>query len=215
MIAGAGDRSILQRVDEARIPLPLLARVFLGGYFIYTGVVKTLDPVAFLKGVRLYEMLPESPPVFLNGTAVVLPWLEIICGIALVLGLFRRGAAAVVALMLCVFSPAIFSRALAVASTEGISFFQVTFDCGCGTGHEIIWIKLCKNAGLLILSIWAIATRCRTLCVDALFERRGAAAIDTGAGPLPGTDAVVGGLTEQSSRPPVSVGVAKGAGLSE
>ena len=213
MIAGADDRSILQRVDEARIPLPLLARVFLGGYFIYTGVVKTLDPVAFLKGVRLYEMLPESPPYFLNATAVVLPWLEIVCGIALVLGLFRRGAAVVVALMLCVFSPAIFSRALAIAGAEGISFFQVAFDCGCGTGHEIIWIKLCKNAALLILSIWVIATRCRSLCMDALFERRGAAAIDTGVGRLSGADA--GGLTEHSARPPVSVGVTKGAGLSE
>lgn len=215
MTAGTRNRSILRRLDEARIPLPLLARVFLGGYFIYTGVVKTLDPVAFLKGVRLYEMLPESPPVFLNGTAVVLPWLEIICGIALVLGLFRRGAAVVVALLLCVFSPAIFSRALAITSTEGISFFQVTFDCGCGTGHEIIWIKLCKNAGLLILAIWAIATRCRSLCVDALFERRGATRSDTGTGRLPGTDALADGLTEHSPRPPMSVGATEGAGLSE
>ncbi len=149
----------------------MLLRVFLGGYFIYAGTVKALDPVVFLKGVNLYKMLPLDPPVFLNGTAIILPWLEIVCGIALVLGLMQRGAAALIALMLCVFTPAIFLRSLAVMGEQGISFFEVEFDCGCGTGNEIIWIKLAKNTGLFLLAVFAVFSRSRRFSLAALFER--------------------------------------------
>jgi uncharacterized membrane protein YphA (DoxX/SURF4 family) len=145
----------------------VLVRLFLGGYFIHGGVVKALDPAVFLKVVRLYDMLPETPAVLLNGTAIVLPWVEIVCGVALVVGLFIRGAGVLIAAMLCVFTPAIFLRALAVTAEEGISFFQVEFDCGCGTGNEIIWLKLCKNTGLLLLAIFAIVSRSRRFCLTS------------------------------------------------
>ncbi len=152
-------RSLTQRFDDVSIPLPALLRIFLGAYFIQTGVVKALDPVMFLKGIRLYEMLPEEPAVFLNLTAVTLPWLEIVCGAALMLGVLRRGAGTLLAVMLCVFTPAIFLRALAVMREEAISFFAVQFDCGCGTGTDTIWIKLSQNLGLLLLALLTVVSR--------------------------------------------------------
>lgn len=168
----AATRSIIRRFDEISIPLPALLRIFLGGYFINAGINKVLDPVAFLKAVRLYDMLPETPAIFLNSTAVVLPWMEIVCGVALVFGLFRRGAGALIALMLCLFTPAIFLRALAVMHEEGISFFAVAFDCGCGTGHEIIWIKLCENTGLLVLALSTVFSRSCRFSLTGLLARR-------------------------------------------
>ncbi len=183
--------SLLARYDRAAIPLALVVRLFLGGYFIYTGFTKILDPVAFLKAVRLFDLLPESPAVYLNGTAVVLPWLEVICGVALVLGLFRRGAAALIAGMLCVFTPAIFLRALAMMKTDGLSFFEVEFDCGCGTGHEIIWIKLCKNTGLFLLAVAALASRSTCLCASSLFDR--------GKAPAAGGDLQTGASSDRRS----------------
>ena len=165
-------RSFIDRLDELSIPLVVLMRVFLGGYFIYTGYGKVLDPVTFLKGVRLYQVLPETPAIFLNSTAVILPWLEMVCGVALCLGLFRRGAGTLIALMLCVFTPAIFLRGLGIMEEEGISFFSVAFDCGCGTGREITWIKLCKNSGLLALALATVLSRSDRFCLAKLFSRR-------------------------------------------
>lgn len=169
-------KSIIRRMDEVSIPVPVLIRIFLGAYFVHTGFNKVQDPFAFLKVIRLYEMLPEAPPYFLNGTAVILPWLEIVCGLVLVLGVFVRGAGALIAGMFCVFSPAILLRAVTVMGEQGISFFQIEFDCGCGMGKEIIWIKLCKNTGLLLLTIVTIVSRSRRYSLTMWFDRRRATA---------------------------------------
>lgn len=186
-------RSIIRRYDEAAVPLALLVRLFLGGFFIYMGLAKIDDPVAFLKQIRLYGLLPETPPYFLNGTAIVLPWLEVLCGGALVLGIFRRGASAWLAIMLCIFTPAIFLRALGVHQTEGTPFFQIAFDCGCGGGPEIIWIKLLKNSGLLLIVLATLFSRSCRFSLVSLFVgrprpaslcRQCSAPIDEGIGEL-------------------------------
>lgn len=164
-------KSLIQRLDEISVPAPVLVRVFLGAYFIHAGVVKAMEPLDFLQMIRLYYVLPESPPIFLNSTAVVLPWLEIACGVALVLGLFMRGAGVLIAAMLCMFTPAIFLRALAMMAEEGISFFKVEFDCGCGVGNETIWIKLLTNAGLLLLAVLSILSRSRRFTLTMALDR--------------------------------------------
>ncbi len=164
-------KSLIQRLDEISVPVPVLVRVLLGAYFIHSGVVKAMEPLVFLQMIRLYHVLPESPPIFLNSTAVVLPWLEIACGVALVLGLFMRGAGTLIAAMLCTFTPAILLRALAVMAKDGISFFQVEFDCGCGVGNETIWIKLLTNTGLLLLAVLSILFRSRRFTLTLALDR--------------------------------------------
>ena len=155
--------SILRRLDQSGIPL-LAARLSLAATFIYMGTMKIREPFDFLKQVRMYHMLPESPPEFLNATAVVLPWLEIVAGVALVGGVFVRGAAAMLAAMLCVFTPAILLRALSIRAEKAISLFQVVFDCGCGSGPVVIWTKLLVNLGLLALAVIALLSQSRRFC---------------------------------------------------
>lgn len=167
----ATSRSLIRRIDEYAIPLPVLLRIFLGAYFINSGYNKILDPVLFLKAVHLYDMLPETPGIYLNSTAIVLPWLEIVCGVALLAGLLTRGAAVLLAGMLCVFTPAIFTRALGVMAEEGIGFFQVKFDCGCGTGADTIWIKLSTNVGLLLVAVVCLISRTRRFSLVMLADR--------------------------------------------
>jgi len=65
-------RSLWRRLDESGIPL-LIARLVVGGLFVWMGYKKVLEPVEFLKQIRMYQALPESPPYFLNLSAVVLP----------------------------------------------------------------------------------------------------------------------------------------------
>lgn len=163
--------SLLQKADATGLPL-LLIRLFLGGLFIYMGVHKVADPVAFLKLIRMYEMVPESPPYFLNGTAIILPSLEIICGLVLILGLYIRGSAAMLAVMLAVFTPAILLRALNIQQAEGTPFMDIKFDCGCGGGEVIIWTKLLKNTGLFALAVLALLSQTRKFTLDMWLERR-------------------------------------------
>lgn len=155
-------QTLRDRWDTFSIPLPVLIRWALAAYFLYSGYVKVDDTVVFLKNIRLYHLLPESPPIFLNASAVILPWLEIVCGLALLAGVMTRGAALNLAMMLAVFTPAIFLRGLAISHEQGISFFDVEFDCGCGAGPQITWIKLCKNSALFLAAIATVFSQsCR------------------------------------------------------
>ncbi len=76
-----------------RLPLVRLALAFvLGGIFIYTGVVKALDPLHFASEIENYRLV--SWPIGM-GAAFYLPWLEILCGLALIVGWMRSGAVAI------------------------------------------------------------------------------------------------------------------------
>ena len=164
--------SIVRRLLGSGLIL-LAVRLFLGIYFIHTGIVKAMEPTDFLKSVHLYGFLPEDPPFLLNGIAIVLPYLEVVCGLALVVGAWMRGAALQIGLMLVAFVPAILIRTVAMMQADpALSFFDVEFDCGCGTGVEIIWIKLFKNSGLLLLALIVLFSRSRLLCLDGWRTRR-------------------------------------------
>jgi uncharacterized membrane protein YphA (DoxX/SURF4 family) len=140
-----------KRLDTAAV----FARWFLGGIFIYMGLVKALDPVTFLKLVREYEMVGN--PVVLNLIASVLPWFEVFCGVLLLTGVAVRGSALVLLGMLIPFTLIVLKRALAIASAEGIFFCAVKFNCGCGGGDVYICQKLIQNTGLMLLALLPLA----------------------------------------------------------
>jgi len=171
-----GTGSWLRRLDDTGLPL-LLARVILAATFIYMGSMKLGEPFEFLKQVRQYRMLPETPAIYLNAIVIVLPWLEIVAGVALLIGLRFRGAAAAIALMLLVFTPAILIRALQIQADTGSSFFDIVFDCGCGTGPVTIWTKLLGNVGLFTLTLVVLLSRSRRFCLAAWFDRQPSIAV--------------------------------------
>jgi len=140
-----------KRLDFAAV----LARWFLGGIFVYMGMVKALDPVTFLKLLREYEMVGN--PVLLNSIASALPWFEVFCGVLLLAGVAVRGAALVLLGMLIPFTVIVFKRAMAMASEEGILFCAVKFNCGCGGGDVLICQKLIENTGLMLLALLPLA----------------------------------------------------------
>ena len=159
----------------------LFARLAVGGMMIWVSIDKIKDPVAFLKMVKLYDIVPLHWNEVLNSIAVVLPWIELLGGIILVLGLNLhlsasvlrmtrqtrplkpgiglRGTALVVLLMLVGFSSAIGLRTQREMQTNGTPFMEVAFECGCGTGTDIIWKKLLENGGLILLSMFLVFSR--------------------------------------------------------
>lgn len=163
--------SASRRLDASGLPL-LIARLILAYMFITMGAAKVADPWTFAKIIRQYGIFPDSAPYLLNLTAVVLPWLEIVTGAALLVGINVRGAALIQLLMLVPFTWAILHRAFQMQVETGKSFFEIKFDCGCGGGIEIIWQKVLKNAGLILLALYAVLSRTRRWCLDRFFDHR-------------------------------------------
>lgn len=146
----------------------VLARWFLAALFFYMGLNKALDPVAFLKLVREYEMVNQ--PWLLNSIAAALPWFEVFCAVLLAAGVAVRGSALMLLLMLVPFTWVVLQRALAIQTASAIPFCAIKFDCGCGTGEILICRKLAENAVLILLSAWLLAGRGRRFSVRyALF----------------------------------------------
>jgi len=123
---------------------PHLLRVVIGGVFLYSGYIKIIDPASFAKNVFQYQLLPDT---WINITAMMLPWLELICGSALILApRFRRGAAAWITIMLV-----IFTSAIAISLYRGLDI-----TCGCFStdpnAAKIGWKKIIENLLLLAMS---------------------------------------------------------------
>ncbi len=164
---------LLRTIDQTGVPL-LLARLLLGGLFIYMGWNKAVEPLDFLKLVRAYHMIPEQPPLLLNLIAAALPWIEVWCGLLLIAGVALRGAALSILLMLIGFTIIVAARAFGIHHTEGIPFCAVKFDCGCGAGEEWICEKIPKNLGMCLLSMIVLASRSRKFCLRGDLLRSGA-----------------------------------------
>ena len=155
--------SWLSRLDRSGIPL-LLARVFVGGWFIYHGFLKVGDPVDFLKVLREYELLPLDPPYIINGLAVTLPWIEVVGGMALLLGVALRSAAVLMIVMLGTFTAAVLLRASGVQAETGQSFCDIAFDCGCGGGIINVCKKALENGSLFLASFIPLFSHSRRFC---------------------------------------------------
>ncbi len=146
LVSEANSNTQLSGVDLAAI----LGRWLLGGLFVYMGAAKALEPVDFLKLVHEYHLV--NTPLLLNSIAAALPWFEIFCGFLLLMGIAVRGSALLLICMLVPFTVLVFRRALDVAGTEGLSFWRVKFDCGCGNGEVLIWRKLIENCLLILIA---------------------------------------------------------------
>ena len=155
-----GKASWLARLDRIGVPL-LIARLFVGVLFVYLAIDKIRDPINFLKLTRQYKLVDEqSAYVLMNLIAVTLPWLEMLCGVVLILGVAVRAAGLLSAGMLVVFTPMILSRGLELYNLGAAdTFCGVNFDCGCGAGVVFVCPKLLENCAMLLAAV--LVVRCR------------------------------------------------------
>jgi len=98
--------------------LTIRVQLALGAIFIIASLPKIADPPSFAHMIYNYRILPAG---LINFTSLVMPWVELLCGIALILGVWRRPALAITAAMLVVFIVAI---SINLARGNAI-------DCGC------------------------------------------------------------------------------------
>lgn len=117
-------------------------RLLLGGIFLAAALEKIQYPVSFAEMVEHYQLLPFQVGVWL---ALVLPYLELVLGLALVLGFLSRSCALLAAGLSIVFGLASFS-----AWWRGLDV-----SCGCfhSQGPPVSWIHSLLDIGLLALAI--------------------------------------------------------------
>ncbi|WP_106818499.1 MauE/DoxX family redox-associated membrane protein [Janibacter massiliensis] len=99
----------------------LLARLVLGGVLIVAGALKVGNPLGSARAVQAYRLLPFEVA---EVVGYALPYVEIVLGVLLVLGLFTRASALLGALLMIAFIIGIGS-----AWARGLSI-----DCGCFGG---------------------------------------------------------------------------------
>lgn len=123
--------------------LALAFRVCIGALFLYAGILKACDPSGFAVAIGNYHILPLWA---VNPTAIILPWVEILLGTALLLGYWIEGASIIAALLFCVFS-----FALAFNLIRGLDI-----SCGCfsASPKKINWLYFLRDAGLMLMSIF-------------------------------------------------------------
>ena len=129
--------------------LELLLRFLVGGTFVYASLDKITDPAAFAQAIYHYRMIDGA---LLHPMALVLPWLELSTGLAMIMGLARRGSALLISLMLLVFMAAIAS-----ALARGLDI-----SCGCfdtENGHVVGLSLLFRDTAMLAGSLALLINR--------------------------------------------------------
>jgi len=118
-----------------------VCRVVLGALFIWAAVTKLPDIAAFAQDVANYRVIPAAL-VPIVAAAVV--GIELLAGIALVIGVMDRPAAAVLAVLL-----AAFTALLAQALLRGIDL-----RCGCFGGDErASWWTVVRDLVMLAAAV--------------------------------------------------------------
>jgi putative oxidoreductase len=122
----------------------LFLRLALGGVFIFAGATKIVDPAGFAADIGNYRILPHE---WINLLAITLPWIEVVVGLLLIAGIWKRANALLITLMLVVFL-----FAIGQAVVRGLNI-----NCGCfGTveGRKVGLIAMAEDVAMLAGALW-------------------------------------------------------------
>ena len=130
--------------------LTVILRVAIGVTFIYASIYKINDPGTFAKSIWFYHLVPGD---LINLMALILPWIELLCGLALILGLFYHGAVVLVNVMMVTFI-----LALSAAIVRGIDI-----ECGCfkaaKASTDAAWEALALDLVLILFTMQLLFSR--------------------------------------------------------
>jgi uncharacterized membrane protein YphA (DoxX/SURF4 family) len=137
MVMRVGKRRAIQLNKKLRTLfnngwIEVVFRWILGITFIYASYYKILSPTDFAKMVYGYNLFPE---VLINLIAIFLPFVELISGLSLLLGIYPRSAALIINGLLLSFI-----ILLTINIIRGHEF-----DCGCFSAKESGSPKMMAN----------------------------------------------------------------------
>lgn len=140
--------------------LGLLARLVLGVVLLVAGGLKIGNPLGAARAVQAYDVLPFEMARYVG---YALPWVEIVVGVLLVLGLFTRISAVIGSLLMLAFVIGI-----AQAWARGL-----TIDCGCfGGGGQVAsndtkyGREIARDLALALCGTWLVVRPASTASLD-------------------------------------------------
>lgn len=138
--------------------LTIRVQITLGVIFVIAALPKIADPPSFAHMIYNYRLVPSS---LINISALVMPWVELLAGLALILGAWKAAARTVITIMLAVFIIAI---SINLGRDNAI-------DCGCfnvadrGKTHEQrifdMKVDVFRDLGMLLMAgqLWYAGKR--------------------------------------------------------
>ena len=140
----------------------LAFRLIVGAFFVWAGALKVIHPLAFAQDILEYHVFPASLAFFLG---LALPWVELICGLLLILGLYRRASALIILGLL-------FSFIVLIVFTMARGIDLV---CGClgPLSGKVGWTLLGQDIILLFFSLIVLFSRSAELSLDGKLGRSG------------------------------------------
>ena len=128
--------------------LTIRVQLALGAIFVIAAIPKIADPPSFAHMIYNYRLMPAS---LINLSALVMPWVELLAGLALILGVWKAAARNVIGILLAIFIVAI---SINLARDNAI-------DCGCfnvadrGKTHEQrifdMKVDVARDLGMLLM----------------------------------------------------------------
>ena len=139
------------KYDSYKSSIILISRIFIGIIFIYSGIVKAVDPLGYTYKIIDYFVAFGFPPMedFAFVLAIFFSTAEFILGFGLLLGIYIRLYLYLVILFMLVFTP----LTLVLAITNPVT------DCGCFgdalviTNWQTFWKNLVIDIPVLILLV--------------------------------------------------------------
>ena len=140
----------------------VIFRWAVGLIFIYASADKLFHTSAFAVAVYNYKILPGG---LINLVAITLPWLELVCAILLIIGLFPRAAALILSGLLVVFFFAL-----------SLSFYRgIDISCGCftvsTTADKIGLSYMLRDLLVLAMSVQILCFDRNLLSIERLLFR--------------------------------------------
>jgi len=162
-----------------RSKVPTLLRWVLGGLLLWAALSKLANLQEFFGGLSGYRL--PIPPDLLKFVAVVLPWLELFCGLMLLAQVQLRAALLWAALLFGVF-------AIATGQAWARGF---TISCGC-LNFDFLGLEGTSFGGFLESAGFA-CVRASLLCIAAIYLLRTLAPAEPAPDlPSPGAESVRG-----------------------
>jgi len=128
------------------------AQIVAGLIFLASALGKIADLSAFSASIHNFHLEPFIPMAATNVLAMTIPWVELVAGLALLVGVRPRAGAFVYTALLAVFTIGVIA-----AMARGLSF-----DCGCfgkaGAG-PIGAKKLAENLVMMAVGVIAAVER--------------------------------------------------------
>ncbi|MGH7243528.1 MAG: DoxX family protein [Phycisphaerales bacterium] len=157
-----------------------LCRIAVACLFLFAAYQKLFEsadaPQKFALAINSFKILPEH---LVHLAAGAVPWIEVICGILLIVGFWTRAAATLLAAMVAVFT-------VAVAS---VLLRHMSLTCGCFGKFSLLcahdkmsWCKIGENAIILVPTLLV------AVFGGGFFDRdriSGKTGVDLGPPPLP------------------------------